>query len=220
LKVSNPEDGCSSRDPVSPASDGTMNFEIICSKSALELLELASIRPDVFGLIWLVQDRRREVLSLAVGIAANHSDPRRTAAEAFVDRSLAYVRNAEELLALCVGLDATDRGDLLGIALTRYSLDPRVLVTLLEDGVALGELAPGPLWCSDALWRRMNWLFQEYPGRTFSFDELVPAVVPAETRVRSVLGAALDEDRLSPEAVARVRSLFPNDSHIQMRTAR
>lgn len=196
-----------------------MNLERLRTTPPREVVLLAAGRPDAFDLLWLLRDPFRAALIDALALAVAPDDPHRDVGHAFVCRALARVRNADELVALCEGLDDAHRGDLLGLALKGFSLDPRVLVTLLEDATRLARLAPGPLWCADALWTRAAWLFDEHPERRFSFEELVPPALPEGTRARAVLGAALDAARLTDEAVARVRALYPRDTYIQQKTA-
>ena len=91
-------------------------------------------------------------------------------------------------------------------------------MTVIEDVELFGRLAPDPLWCEEALWIRATWLFEEFPSRKFTFEELVPPHLPEETNTRSMLGAALDGQRLTQDAVSRLRQMFPEDRYIQMRT--
>jgi hypothetical protein len=178
----------------------------------------AAGRRDVFELLWLLRGPFSAALTDALALAIDPVAPYHEVGNAFVARSLAHVRSGDELVALCEGIDDAARGDLLGVALKGFSLDPRVLVTLLEDAPLVARLAPGSLWCSDALWRRAAWLFEEHPKRRFDFDELVPPGLPEGTSARAVLGAALDRGCLTDEAVAQVRARYVGDMYIQQKT--
>lgn len=135
----------------------------------------------------------------------------------FIARALGFVRSPLELVSLCDGLSEEDRDDLLALATKSFDLDPSIVAALLDDSDLLERLSPSPLWCSDALWTRATLLFEELPGRRFEIDDLVPRHLPEGVRARAVLGAALDSDRLTPDAVAALRRLYPNDAYIQSR---
>jgi hypothetical protein len=182
-------------------------------------IRIAADRRDVFDLLWLRRDLLRAALADAITVHADHDAPDRPVAEAFLARVLAHVRNADEYVALCTLLPEDLRSGLLWSTHKLHALDPRVLVTLLEDPTLLAALAPGPLWCSDALWTRAVWLFEEHPARRFTVAELVPAALPPDTLARAILGAALDGSRLTDDAVQHVRAMYPNDVYIQSRTA-
>jgi hypothetical protein len=197
-----------------------MDLETLDRTAAIDVMRLTAQRPDVFDLLWL----RRASLAAVINAALLHfidaASPEHGAAKAFLTRTLAHLRSANELVSLCESLDDEGRGNLLGAATKLYGLDPRVIVTLLDDATLLERLAPGAMWCSDALWVRATWLFEEHPARRFTIAELVPPHLPDGVRARAVLGAALDGRRLTDESVVQLRAMYPNDAYIQHKTTK
>jgi len=184
-----------------------------------ELVPLCARRPDAFERLWPECDALQAALQAALTSLRCARAGEAAAAEKFVARVLGRAQSALELVVRCEALDDEDRNDLLGIAVKTFDLDPGVLVELLDSPALLARLSPSAIWCSDALWIRAVWLFEEYPTRRFSLDELVPAHLPKGVRTRAVLGAALDGLRLTAAAVAAVGRMFPHDAYIQSRAA-
>jgi len=191
----------------------------LCRRPIFDQLEVLSMRRDLLSRMWPEESRVRAFVVEAVKAARTFSerDHRSSIALEFLGNVFALLRRPAEVADLSAGLPAKpDREWFLNQFVMSRMADGDVIAELVADRDTFARLPREGGWVGHALTRRVRILLEDQPGRKFEIEELAPLGVETDRfSARSLLCAALDEDRLTDSAVKRLLELFPEDSYLK-----
>jgi hypothetical protein len=182
-------------------------------------LTVLSVRLDLVRRLWPEEKEVRELVVEAVSILEEfrECDPRRKTAENFLTNVFSLLRRPNELIDLCLAFPKPESALYLMDQFVFCAVaDGDLIAALVSTWDTFSRLPREGSWVGHAMVRRALILSQDHPGRRFEIEELLPLGVEVDRITsRAILGGALDDGALSEAALARLASLFPNDSYFE-----
>jgi len=184
-----------------------------------ERLTVLSVRPDLVRRLWPEEKVVRELVVEAVSILEEfrEGDPRRKTAEHFLTNVFSLLRRPSELIAICLAFPNPGSAlQFMDLFVFCAVADGDLIAALVSDWDTYNGLPREGSWAGHAMVRRALILAQDHPARRFEIEELLPLGVEVDrVTSRSILGGALDDNALSETALARLLTLFPDDSYFK-----
>lgn len=181
-------------------------------------IEILSTRRDLLQRLWPEEKRISMLVREAVGNALEYAprDPRHLTALNFLENVFYLLRRPCDVVELCEALPKPQqRLWFLDRLVMSNAVEGDLIAELVSDVAVFLKLPQKGGWVGHAIVRRVRILFEDSPDSQFEIEELIPLGIDADrVTARAMLGAAFDENRLTPASEDRLLELFAGDRYL------